>query len=211
MTMVYCLRNLLDVSAPSVCDILRSGPSDTQHWWRRKRGRRRELDSNLVDAIVLEVCLLPRRWATPVSNLVIKVLATAVIQRRGQKDWLQGRRIGEVVVQDHYWGCRTQLVKRRAYFSTVNYGHQARRRKLYRKQNPQKNIFTQLIYIEVRKMDLWNGAKDQWLFPLEASSKFKIVFKNLLVSNWFVMKLGKGESGYHGNNLSFATCKESHC
>ena len=211
MTMVYCLRNLLDVSAPSVCDILRSGPSDTQHWWRRKRGRRRELDSNLVDAIVLEVRLLPRRWATPVSNLVIKVLATAVIQRRGQKDWLQGRRIGEVVVQDHYWGYRTQLAKRRAYFLTVNYGPQARRRKLYRKQNPQKNIFTQLIYIEVRKMDLWNGAKDQWLFPLEASSKFKIVFKNLLVSNWFVMKLGKGEGGYHANNLSFATCKENHC
>ena len=51
MTVLYC--NLL----PSVCGILRSGLSGTlQHCGRREE---KEVDSNLAEAIDLEVCLFP--------------------------------------------------------------------------------------------------------------------------------------------------------
>ena len=60
------LKNLLNVSLPSVCGILRSDSSGTQHCGKDKGGgRRRELDFNLADAIVLEVRILPPyRWVT---------------------------------------------------------------------------------------------------------------------------------------------------
>ena len=49
------LRNLLDVSPPSVCGIFRTGPSCTlQHCGREEEGRRREPDSNVVDAVSLK-------------------------------------------------------------------------------------------------------------------------------------------------------------
>ena len=62
------LRNVLDVLLPSVCSIFRSGPSDNlQHCGRKEGGRRKELDSNIADAVVPEVLLLPpRHWVTAV-------------------------------------------------------------------------------------------------------------------------------------------------
>ena len=54
------LINLLDVSLPSVCGIFRSDPSGAQHCDR-------EPDSNVIDAVVPEVLLLPPRcWVTAV-------------------------------------------------------------------------------------------------------------------------------------------------
>ena len=55
------MRNLLDVSPPSLCDIL-SGLSGTpQHFGREKGGRSRDPDSNVADAVVREVLLSPLR------------------------------------------------------------------------------------------------------------------------------------------------------
>ena len=49
----FLLRNLLNILTPSMCSIFRSA------FFNTALGRRREPDSNLVDSINLEVCLLP--------------------------------------------------------------------------------------------------------------------------------------------------------
>jgi hypothetical protein len=62
------LRNLLNISLPSVCSIFRNSPSVTLQHCGREEGRRRKSDSNLADAIFLEGCLpLPHYWVTAIS------------------------------------------------------------------------------------------------------------------------------------------------
>jgi hypothetical protein len=61
------LRNLPDISPPSVCGILRRGPSCSLQHCIREEGGKEELDSNLADTLVLEVSLqTPRLWVAAV-------------------------------------------------------------------------------------------------------------------------------------------------
>ena len=136
------------VFVPYECSVFHTG---------RGRGRSRELDSNLADAVVLEACLLlpPPHWATSVvaASIAGTLFSNQAVVSRPQdfkNDGISessslpllqcGRRYVEEekkplhwlsiwLPEGHSWRCCTEMVaKRRIEIST---GHQAWTTKFY--------------------------------------------------------------------------------
>ena len=79
------LRNLLDVSSPSVCGIFRSVPSTLR---MGGRGEKKRPESNLADTVVLEVRLLPegQQHPAPFSSLPLPITVLKNAGRTAPKD-----------------------------------------------------------------------------------------------------------------------------